>query len=152
MLPAGIPHEQTGVVIVDHGSRREASNNMLLDFVEAFAANQNYAIVEPAHMELAEPSIATAFNKCVSRGARLVIVSPYFLSPGRHWKNDIPQLAAEAAAAHPGVQHFVTAPLALHPLMQQIIDDRIQHCLKRVQGAAPACDVCEEGGGCSLMQ
>ena len=36
-------------------------------------------IVEPAHMELAEPSIATAFARCVERGATTVVVFPYFL-------------------------------------------------------------------------
>jgi hypothetical protein len=36
--------------------------------------------------ELAEPSIKDAFGKCVQLGASRAIVSPYFLSPGRHWK------------------------------------------------------------------
>jgi len=36
--------------------------------------------------ELAEPTIKDAFGKCVQQGASRVIVSPYFLSPGRHWK------------------------------------------------------------------
>jgi hypothetical protein len=35
-----------------------------------------YAIVEPAHMELAEPSIGVAFDRCIERGARLVVVHP----------------------------------------------------------------------------
>jgi len=150
-VPHKVPHQQTAVIVVDHGSRREESNSMLLEFAAAFAANQSYAIVEPAHMELAEPSIATAFSNCVKRGAKLVIISPYFLSPGRHWKHDIPRLAADAAAVHPGVQHFVTAPLALHPLMQQIVDDRIQNCLKRITANGPPCDVCHEGGGCRSL-
>ena len=30
-LPAGIGHEETGVILVDHGSRRAESNNMLLE-------------------------------------------------------------------------------------------------------------------------
>lgn len=36
--------------------------------------------------ELAEPTIKEAFGKCVQQGASRVIVSPYFLSPGQHWK------------------------------------------------------------------
>lgn len=35
--------------------------------------------------ELAEPSIGDAFQSCVQQGANRVIVSPFFLSPGRHW-------------------------------------------------------------------
>ncbi|CAN6250247.1 unnamed protein product [Urochloa humidicola] len=62
---------------------------MLNDFVEMFRARTGYKIVEPAHMELAEPTTKDAFGKCVQQGASRVIVCPYFLSPGRHWKQDI---------------------------------------------------------------
>ncbi|XP_034209248.1 sirohydrochlorin cobaltochelatase-like [Prunus dulcis] len=76
-----------------------------------------YPIVEPAHMELAEPSIHVAFNSCVLQGANRVIVSPFFLLPGRHLNQDIPSLTAEAAKEHPGVSYIVTTPLGLHPLL-----------------------------------
>lgn len=114
-----------GVILVDHGSRREESNRLLLEVVHQFSEASGYEIVEPAHMELAEPTIATAFARCVERGAKTVVVFPYFLLPGRHWHEDIPRLAAEAAAMHPGVEHFVTAPFGLHPLMSEVIRERI---------------------------
>ena len=67
----------------------------------------------------APPTIADAFDACVADGASTVVVSPYFLSPGRHWQEDIPTLAAAAAARHPGVRYLVAAPLGLHPLVSQ---------------------------------
>ena len=67
----------------------------------------------------APPTIGEAFDACVADGARTVVVSPYFLSPGRHWQEDLPALAAEAAARHPGVRYLVAAPLGLHPLVSQ---------------------------------
>ncbi|VAI13459.1 unnamed protein product [Triticum turgidum subsp. durum] len=109
--------ENDGVIIVDHGSRRQESNLMLNDFVTMFRARTGCRIVEPAHMELAEPTIKEAFGKCVQQGASRIIVSPYFLSPGRHWKQDIPSLAAEASKEHSNVAYIVTAPLGLHELM-----------------------------------
>jgi sirohydrochlorin ferrochelatase len=124
-------NERIGVILVDHGSRRDESNQMLLEVVDAYRQHANWQIVEPAHMELAEPSIATAFSRCVEQGANLVVVFPYFLAPGKHWHEDIPRLAAEAAAAHPGVHHVVTEPLGLHELMLKIIDDRIGESLDR---------------------
>jgi sirohydrochlorin ferrochelatase len=117
--------ERTGIVLVDHGSRRDDSNRMLEEVAASFQRQSKWEIVEPAHMELAEPSIATAFGRCVERGATLVVVFPYLLSPGRHWKEDIPRLAAEAASPYPGVRHFVTEPFGVHPLMMEIIDERI---------------------------
>ncbi|XP_073142970.1 sirohydrochlorin ferrochelatase, chloroplastic isoform X4 [Henckelia pumila] len=77
--------EGDGVIIVDHGSRRDESNLMLNEFVDMFRERTKYPIVEPAHMELAAPSIKDAFDLCVQQGAKRVIVSPFFLSPGRHW-------------------------------------------------------------------
>jgi sirohydrochlorin ferrochelatase len=76
-------------------------------------------------MELEEPSMATAFGRCVERGAKLVIVSPFFLLPGRHWTDDIPALAAQSAAKHAGVKYLVAAPLGPHPLLIEVLWRRI---------------------------
>ena len=145
--------DETGLIIVDHGSRRGESNELLVAVAEAYRRHSGWRIVEPAHMELAEPSIATAFSRCVEQGATLVVVFPYFLGPGRHWSGDIPRLAAEAASPYAGrgVRYLVTAPLGLHPMLLEVIDQRVAHCLERVQGRAEACDVCEAGGGCSPL-
>ncbi|ERM96493.1 sirohydrochlorin ferrochelatase, chloroplastic isoform X1 [Amborella trichopoda] len=137
-----------GVIVVDHGSRRQESNLMLNAFVAMFKERSGYPIVEPAHMELATPSIKDAFCACVQQGANRIVVSPYFLFPGRHWKQDIPSLAAEAAKEHPGIPYVVTAPLGLHELMVDVLNDRIKHCLSHVEGNADECDVCAGTGGC----
>jgi len=140
----------TGIVIVDHGSRRQASNEMLEAFVELFIQQRpQYAIVEPAHMELAEPSIKTAVQRCVSRGAKRVAVCPYFFAPGRHWHKDIPALA-QAAAESAGVPWVVTAPIGLTPLMVDVIDTRLTHCLSQIAGEAEECESCEGTGRCKM--
>lgn len=117
------PH--LGVVVVDHGSRREEANHMLNGVCALYARITGAAIVEPAHMELAEPTIAQAFARCVDRGAREVVVMPYFLSPGRHSRRDIPELAAEAAAAYPHVPCWIAQPLGIDHRMAQIMHRRI---------------------------
>lgn len=146
----GVDDQQLGVILVDHGSRRDESNAMLLDVVRNFIEATGLPIVEPAHMELAEPSIATAFARCVARGAKTVVVYPYFLLPGRHWSDDIPRLAADAAKMHPGVRYLVTAPFGLHPLMAEVMRQRIKHCLAYAQGEADACDLCAGTDRCQL--
>lgn len=144
--------QTTGLVIVDHGSRRPESNDLLLAVTDAYRQYSGWRIVEPAHMELAAPSIAAAFARCVEQGAQLVVVFPYFLGPGRHWGEDIPRLTAEAAApwADRGVKYVVTAPLGLHPLLMQVISERVSQCLDRVAGRVECCDVCSPGGGCAM--
>jgi sirohydrochlorin ferrochelatase len=132
--------ESIGIIIVDHGSRLEPSNRMLEELAELFAERfaDRYKIVEPAHMELAEPSIATAFGKCVNRGAMRVVVCPYFLGPGKHWTQDIPRLTAEAAAKHPGVKYHVSPTLGIDDLILDLLNKRIEHCV----GCEYDCEQC----------
>lgn len=143
-------NQPVGVVVVDHGSRRQESNDLLLAVAEMFRQQSQLTIVEPAHMELAEPSIDAAFASCVQQGAKLVVVFPYFLSPGRHWSEDIPRLAADAAAKHPGIQHLVTAPLGLHSLIGQVMSDRIATCLAHHTQSSETCDLCGKTAQCQL--
>lgn len=136
-----------GVIIVDHGSRRSESNAMLHDVVALFrATNPQWRHVEPAHMEIAQPDVASAFRALVARGVDLVLIHPFFLLPGRHWSTDIPRLAAEASAACGGVPFLVTSPLSAHPLIAHIMQSRIETCLAAASGAGDACDVCRKEG------
>src|SRR3954452_7264457 len=121
---------RNSIIIVDHGSRRDESNQMLERVAELFAArfHGRYEIVEPAHMELAEPSIATAYAKCVERGAQRVVVCPFFLGPGKHWTQDIPRLTAEAAREFPQTQYHVTQTLGIDDLILDLLEKRIHTC------------------------
>lgn len=120
-----------GIILVDHGSRVAESNQLLervaASFGERFGGK--YPIVEPAHMEIARPTIAEAFGRCVARGAEKVMVVPFFLGPGKHWTEDIPRLAAEAARGFPGTGFQVTSYLGLDDLMLDLIDKRIEQGL-----------------------
>ena len=132
---------RNGIIIVDHGSRRDESNRMLERIATLFAERfrGRYEIVEPAHMELAEPSIETAYARCVERGATRVVVCPYFLGPGKHWTSDIPSLTAAAAAKFPGTRYHVTQTLGLDDLMLELLSKRVAHCVDN----AFLCDVCK---------
>jgi sirohydrochlorin ferrochelatase len=128
-----MPDQSTniGIVIMDHGSRLAESNRMLEELASLFATRfaRDYTVVEPAHMEIAEPSIATAFDRCVQRGAKRVVVCPFFLGPGKHWTQDIPRLTANAATKHPGVGYHVTQMLGIDDLILDLLNKRVQHCL-----------------------
>ena len=119
----------TGVILVDHGSKRVAANDLLFDVVAMFKSTTGHAIVEPAHMELADPTLADAFAACVELGAKEVVIHPYFLSPGRHSTEDIPRMAEEAAALHPLVPFRVTEPLGVDPRVSELILQRIQESI-----------------------
>jgi sirohydrochlorin ferrochelatase len=147
LVPA---RDQLGIVIVDHGSKREEANRHHEAFVEEWRQRGVYRAVEPAHMELTEPSIGTAFDACVAAGCAVVVIAPFFLWPGSHWERDIPDLAAQASKRHPGIRYLVAAPLGPHPLLAEIVGQRIEHCLAHAAGHAPECELCAGTGRCQL--
>jgi sirohydrochlorin ferrochelatase len=131
---------QTGIIIVDHGSRRDESNQMLEQVAVLFARRfaEKFDIVEPAHMELAEPSIATAYGRCAQRGAGRIVVVPFFLGPGKHWTADIPRLTATAAAKFPQTQYHVAPTLGIDDLILDLLAKRACHCESHHYN----CDLC----------
>lgn len=146
-----IDRSHLGIIVVDHGSRRGESNTLLLQVVELFQRETGLERVEPAHMEIAEPTIAQAYGRCVERGAKLLVVYPYFLGPGRHWHEDIPRLAQAAAAHYPHTHYLVAAPLGLHSGMIRVMEDRIADCLSSAALGARDCTVCETTSACRWL-
>ena len=108
------------VLLVDHGSRRADAHEGLIGAggrLEQLLQARGSAtrIIEIAHMELCEPSVAEGFRRCVERGAARVLVIPCFLSRGRHVTDDIPAQAAAAAAPFPDVHYEISPPLVELP-------------------------------------
>jgi sirohydrochlorin ferrochelatase len=123
---------RTALVLVDHGSRSAASNASLEEVtrqIEAMAGDRFVAVL-PSHMEIAAPSIADAFASAVAAGAELVVVALYFLAPGRHSEQDVPRLAAEAAAGHPGIEFAVTTSLGPDEMLSALVLARVAETLE----------------------
>lgn len=123
-LPAG-----TAVIVIDHGSRMAAANDMLNEVVHMYRQATGAPIVEPAHMELAEPTLEDAVGRCIAQGAATIIVHPYFLAPGRHSTADIPGMVEELAPRYPNVRFHVTNPLGIDPGMAAVMHRRILEAL-----------------------
>lgn len=122
-LPAEI-----GLVLIAHGSRREEANQDL-HLVVANLRRLGYARTFASFLELASPSIVEAGNTCVASGARQVVLAPYFLSAGRHVTEDLQAARDELAAMHPGVDFRCAGPLGPHPLLEQILLQRVAECV-----------------------
>ena len=110
------------VLLIDHGSRRDAANEMMnciANLVQAMAGPD--VVVRYAHMELCEPSISAGVRECVDAGATELIVFPYMLSPGKHSTGDIPRMVAEAASPFPKLTVRVTSAFGVHEKLAELI-------------------------------
>jgi sirohydrochlorin ferrochelatase len=111
------------LLLVAHGSRREASNEEVRTLAAALAplARGRFDAVECAFLEIAEPSIPDGIEAAVGAGAREVVVLPYFLSAGRHVAEDIPREVEVKQVEHPQVRIRVAPYLGLGAGMAEIL-------------------------------
>lgn len=81
------------LLIVAHGSRRDASNEEVRVLATRVAEHLQLAAdnVQVAFLELATPSIESALDAFFNNGVDEVSVLPYFLSSGTHVVNDVPR-------------------------------------------------------------
>lgn len=108
---------ETGVLVVGHGSRRREANDDVREAARRVAEYGDFALVEVAFLEIEQPNIRAGCARLVERGALEIVVHPYFLSPGRHTRGDIPVAVREAASHYPEVSFRISEPLAAHPLV-----------------------------------
>lgn len=116
----------TAVLLIAHGSRHKPANEDLHRLVERVVAAGDYPIVEAAFLELAEPDIPSAGDRCVARGAARVLMVPYFLSEGVHLTRDLIAARDELRAKHPGVEFRLGPPLGPDPLLDRLVEKRIR--------------------------
>lgn len=103
-----IATRKLGILLIDHGSRRQASNDHIHEVARMYENRLNLkndnvrgdttvTIVRAAHMEISRPSIMDSLRDIVTMDKVTKIVCvPYFLSPGRHATEDVPTLIEEA--------------------------------------------------------
>ena len=120
-----------GIIIVDHGSKVAAANERLERLCEAYVKTRapKHWVVRPAHMELASPSISEAFDALVEAGCATVVCHPFFLSQGRHVREDVPALLDEAASRH-NIPYSLTPPLGEAPALLDLVHDVVSAGVK----------------------
>ena len=113
------------ILLIDHGSRRAEANALLEDVANQVRRRAPESIVEVAHLEIAEPNIAEGIDACVKKGATQIVVHPYFLGPGRHTTEDIPEQVERAGKKHPNVRIGISEALGGHAALIDVILDRV---------------------------
>ncbi|QDT66299.1 sirohydrochlorin chelatase [Calycomorphotria hydatis] len=116
---------QTAALIIAHGSRRQEANDDLVKLAHMVRERGVVPIVEIAYLELAEPDIPTGAATCVARGADVVLMSPFFLSMGRHVAGDLEKFRAEFSAEYPEVEFKVCPPLGLDERVVDVLVKRM---------------------------
>jgi sirohydrochlorin ferrochelatase len=115
----------TAVLLIAHGSRLARANADLQQLAEQLRSRLPGHIIETAYLELTEPTIPQGAESCVTLGANRVLLLPYFLAAGTHVTEDLQRYRAQFAERWPSVRFDLCPPLGLHPLMLDIVCDRL---------------------------
>ncbi|MGL4462488.1 MAG: sirohydrochlorin chelatase [Planctomycetia bacterium] len=127
--------EHLGLVLIAHGSRRAEANQDLHEIAERLRG-RGYRRVVASFLELAEPGIVDGGLQCADAGARRVVLSPYFLSAGRHVATDLEEARAELERLRPDVEFLLAGPLGPHPLLDHLLTVRVRERLRDRQREA----------------
>ena len=119
-------HFREAVLVVGHGSRREEANTDVREVARRIGKRGGFPLVVAAFLEIAPPNIDEGIAQLVEAGANHIIVHPYFLSPGRHTRGDIPVEVLKAVNRHPNLSYQITEPLAAHSLVIDASIERIR--------------------------
>jgi sirohydrochlorin ferrochelatase len=113
------------LLIVAHGSRRAASNEEVIKLADAIRQHPalEYDDVGVGFLELAEPSIPEGIEACFRRGAKEVVIFPYFLAAGRHVVTDIPEIVDDYRASHPEANIIISPHLGASTMLPEAILD-----------------------------
>jgi sirohydrochlorin ferrochelatase len=119
---------RTGLLLIAHGSRNADANTDVYHVAEALR-QRGHAVIEPAFLELAAPTIAEAGAACVRQGAELVVLVPYFLSAGVHVRRDLAEACCALAEQFPTVRFRLAEPLGPHPFLLEVVTERVREAL-----------------------
>ena len=111
------PTAQRGVILFAHGSRDPLWRGPI-EAVAALAQRSAPEVhVRCAYLELCAPDLPFSVQELLRLGVSTITVVPMFLGMGKHAREDLPQLMAELAKEHPGVQFSVRPAVGEDPAM-----------------------------------
>jgi sirohydrochlorin ferrochelatase len=137
------------LLIVDRGSREPDVRQELEQICLLAKQRTGYDYVDYSFLEVLPPFIAEGINQCIAVGARFITVMPYFLYPGMKLKDTVKQSAK--IGKDKNLKLMITKPLSYHPIMVQLVMDRINELKKGKCISQPdkECDVVLIGHGSS---
>jgi sirohydrochlorin cobaltochelatase len=129
------------VLCMGHGSQDPDGANEYVDLVRAVRAALPEYPVEAGFLEFAGPvvpSIQEAVDRCVASGAETVLAVPLLLMEAGHARTDMPAEVARARQRHPQLDLRYAPHLGIHPLMIEMLEERINQVQQGLSSADPA--------------
>lgn len=113
------------IILLGHGSRVPGAGEGMELVAQGMRQKMGAAIIEICYMSKLGPHFPEAFEACVARGAKKVVVMPYFLHSGLHMREDIPEILREKAQEHPDVEVILGRNLGFDECLVDLVIKRL---------------------------
>lgn len=122
----GQTRKQAGLLLMAHGTPDAAANAPLERIAARLGVATDYCRVTVSYLDCNEPTIPAAIDNLVEDGASRLVALPYFLHRGRHVRDDLPALLAEARQRHPGLEIAEAEELGYDLRLAELIAERVK--------------------------
>lgn len=129
----------TAVLLMGRGGSDPDANSDFYKLGRLLWERTGYRTVESCFIAVAKPSLPEGLERCLALGARRIIVQPYLLFTGVLMEQ-FAETVSRFAAEHPGIEVEMGGPLGAHPLLLDMLNDRIDETL--AGRAFSNCDNC----------
>lgn len=114
-----------GLLVIGHGSRALGAKEVFEEVVSGLRERMCGSVVEGCFMEISNPQIPETVELLYKRGVRELVVLPYFLFPGVHILNDIPEILKRCVETHSGLKVEMAKPIGYHSKLIDILEERV---------------------------
>ncbi len=118
-------HQPFGIVIAGHGSRDNDGIREFEQLIELVRERAPQHTISHGYLEFAGPTIDQAIEVQLSADAKQIVMVPGILLAATHAKNDMPSELLTFAREYPDIDFHFGAPMGLHPLLLQLVQQRI---------------------------
>jgi precorrin-3B C17-methyltransferase len=135
-----VPVEDTVVLLMGRGGSDPDANSDFYKLSRLLWERTSYKSVESCFIAIAKPSLPEGLERCLLLGARKIIAVPYLLFTGVLIRQFNERVAA-FAADHPEIEVEIGSYLGPHPLLADMLLERIDETLSGRSFAN--CDNCK---------
>ena len=120
-------------LLLAHGVRRGDLNERVKSRIDALMTPYDFEF-STAFLESDTQNARIVIERMIADGAAHIVITPLFMLPASHVQEDIPEIVRSFNASHPEVEIEVRPVLTAHPLVKDIIRQRL------AEASAPAKD------------
>ncbi|MEK5235872.1 sirohydrochlorin chelatase [Paenibacillus sp. FSL L8-0470] len=140
MNTSKVEDKDTIILVMGRGGSDPDANSDFYKLTRLLWERTAYKSVEGCFIAIAKPSLPEGLERCLALGARKIVVLPYLLFTGVLMKQ-FSDIISQFAAGHPEVEVEQGSYLGSHPLLSDMLAERIEETLEGQSFAN--CDNCK---------